>query len=307
MVNIQQVSYAGWDCIRLDNGIVELIIPMEIGPRIIRFAFIGRDNQFCEVAEEAGQKGGDSFHLYGGHRFWIAPEHINRTYFPDNRPIDIEEKTDLIRLLPLSEENTGIQKAIDIYLSPDKAEVKIVHRLTNLNIWDIECALWGLSVMAAGGKAILPLPKRRPHSEDLLPGNTLSLWAYTDMTDPRWTWGREYILLAQDKTATTPQKIGAHLRAGWLGHVGQNGDLFIKRLPYIEGATYPDLNCNAELYTNDFMLEVESLGPLQIIPAGASVEHIEYWNLFEAIDQPHTDADVKRDVLPHVQSLQGDD
>ena len=36
----EKVSYGGWpNCVRLNNGKVELIITTDVGPRVIRFGF----------------------------------------------------------------------------------------------------------------------------------------------------------------------------------------------------------------------------------------------------------------------------
>jgi len=48
-----------------------------------------------------------------------------------------------------------------------------------------EFAPWALTVMPPGGTCIIPLLPRGTHPEDLLPGNLLTLWLYTDMSDPR--------------------------------------------------------------------------------------------------------------------------
>jgi hypothetical protein len=66
---MQIINYAGWErCVRLSNGIVELVATMDVGPRIIRFGFIGGDNEFKEYPEMLGKTGGDEWRIYGGHR-----------------------------------------------------------------------------------------------------------------------------------------------------------------------------------------------------------------------------------------------
>ena len=47
--------------------------------------------------------------------------------------------------------------------------------------------------------------------------------------------------------------------------------LFVKRAAYVEGATYPDYNCNFETYTAGAFIEVESLAPLQRLEPGAQL------------------------------------
>jgi hypothetical protein len=302
---MEKINYKGWpNCLRLSNGLVDLVVTTDVGPRIIRFGFIGQDNEFKEFNEQVGGSGGDAWKNYGGHRLWHAPEDPQRTYFPDNSPVDYEPIEGGIHIIQPVESLTGIQKEIDIFLSPTRAHAQIVHRLKNTNLWAIELAPWALSVMAVGGTAIIPLPPRGSHLENLVPSNMLSLWAYTDMSDPRWTWGQRYILLRQDPTQLTPQKLGALVPDGWMAYARQS-HLFLKKITYLEGELYPDLGCNMETFTNDQILEVESLGPMTYLEPGDAVEHIEDWFLFQDVAVPVSDEDVIRSILPKVDEAKG--
>ncbi len=299
---MEKVSYGGWkNCVRLSNEIIELIVTADVGPRIIRFGFAGGDNEFREFEEMLGKTGGDEWRIYGGHRFWHAPEVHPRTYYPDNSPVDVEQHADCVRIIQPTEPTTRIQKEIDLHLSPDTAHVKLTHRLRNTGLWAVELAPWALSVMAQGGKAIIPLPPRGSHEENLLPANTLTLWAYTDMSDPRWTWGRKYVILAQDPDMASPQKAGLMVPDGWAAYA-RGGHLFVKRFTYVPAARYPDWGCSVETFTNAEFMEVETLAPLVNLEPGGVSEHVEHWFLFDDVFVPDDDADVDKHVLPRVQS-----
>ena len=133
-----------------------------------------------------------------------------------------------------------------------------------------------------------------PHSEYLLPARPLVLWHYTDMSDPRWVWGRRFIQLIQDPNRPDPQKIGFLNRRGWAAYA-LHGMLFVKRYDALEGATYPDYGCNTETFTNADMLEVETLGPLTRLPAnGGAVEHTERWSLHKVALADFREEDLER-------------
>ena len=294
------VNYRGWpNCCRLSNELVELIVTTDVGPRIIRFGFNGDDNELQEIATDMGQMGGDTFRFYGGHRLWHAPEERPRTYWPDNVPVHYEPIEQGVHLIQPVETTTGIQKEIEIRLAPQAAQVELVHRLRNTNLWAIELAPWALTVMAPGGTAIIPLPPRGSHIDQLLPTSTLTLWAYTNLSDARWTLGEKYLLLRQNPAALTPQKIGATVPDGWLAYA-RAGHLFVKHFVHQPDAPYPDLGCSAELFTNADMLELETLGPRQIIEPGATIEHRETWQLYRDVPMPRTDADVEAVVLSRI-------
>ncbi len=295
---LETIAYKGWKtCYRLANSQVELVVTGEVGPRVIRLGFPGEANEFYEDEATLGQTGGDEWHIYGGHRLWHAPEAQPRSYAPDNAPILVEEHEGFVRFIQTVEALTGIQKEIDIALAPDKAQATLTHRLRNTNLWAVHMAPWGLSVMAKGGTAIIPFPPRGSHTENLLPTNTLTVWAYTDMQDERWTWGTKYILLQQEPGNTQPQKVGVWVPDGWVAYA-RAGHLFVKTFAPVSGAPYPDYGCSVETFTNDFMLEVETLGPLYHVQPGEAIEHTETWHLFHDVPAPQCDADVDANVLP---------
>jgi hypothetical protein len=297
-VVFEKVAYGGWsNCYRLANDTVELIVTGDVGPRIIRFGFIGGDNELGEMTEMLGQTGGDTWQLYGGHRLWHAPENDPRSYYPDNQPVTVTQTGDTITVVQPTETTTGIQKEIELYLRPDSAHVQLTHRLTNHNLWPIELAPWALTIMNTGGRAIIPAPPRGSHAENLLPTHTLTLWAYTDMSDPRWTWGEKYIMLRQDTTMSEPQKIGVHAKDGWAAYA-RDGHLFVKTYGYVPGANYPDHGCTVETFTDNAMLELETVAPLGHLQPGAVATYVENWHLFDGIAVPENDAEIEANVLP---------
>lgn len=300
MATVEKTAYAGWpNCYRLANESIEAIATSDVGPRIIHFGFLGKENEFQLMAGQAGLVGGEAFRLYGGHRLWHAPEDPQRTYYPDNEPIFCQIEGDSILLRQPVERTTGIQKEIEIQLFADHPGMQVTHRLINRNLWEVELAPWALSVMAAGGTAILPLPERIPWPARLLAGSSLALWSYTDLSDPRWTWGEKFILLRQDQAALRPQKIGLLNEAGWLAYA-RNGHLFVKCFTYQPAARYPDLNSSAEVYTDQVFLELETLGPIRGLAPGGAVEHREHWFLFAGVASPLNDQQVSEQALPRV-------
>jgi hypothetical protein len=299
---MESINYGGWpNCCRLANALVEVVVTADVGPRIIRFGFVGEANEFKEYPEMLGQVGGDEWRIYGGHRLWHAPEVYPRTHQPDNRPVRLEPLAGGVRLIQAVEELTGLQKEMDVCLAPEAAQVTVTHRLRNTNVWAVKLAPWALSVMAPGGQAIVPLPPRAPHGtgRDYTPSNTLALWPCTAMADPRWIWGNQYVLLRQEAERDEGQKLGLLVPAGWAAYA-RAGHLFIKRFDFLPGACYPDAGCNVELFANAAMLELESLGPLVTLRPGAATDYVEQWFLARDVPQPATEAEVDAFVLPSV-------
>lgn len=299
MVELDKVSYKGWpNCVKISNELIDLIVLSDVGPRIIHLAFKGGENLLYENEEDAGQTGGNKWRTYGGHRLWHAPEDIVRTYVPDNFPVQVKLLKDGARFSAPIEAN-GIQKIVEVHLSESEARVKVNHTMINHSVWPIPLAMWALTVMKAGGKVIVPHPPKFSHDDNLLPTHTLTLWGFTKMDDPRWIWGDKYYSLKQDSSLDYCQKIGSTNTYGWAAY--QLGDqVFINRFGYNPSLTYPDMNCNFETYTDQNMLEVETLGPMVEIQPGKKTEHIEEWSLHKDIKPAVTDAEIDQYILPLV-------
>lgn len=65
-VKVQKTEYKGWtNCYRVSNGEIELIVTGDVGPRVIRFGFVGGQNLFKEFPEQLGRSGEEKFQLRG--------------------------------------------------------------------------------------------------------------------------------------------------------------------------------------------------------------------------------------------------
>ena len=302
-VAMEFIAYKGWKHnVRLANKDLELVVTLDVGPRVIHLAVPGRENVMKNYAEILGKSGEAEWQIRGGHRLWFAPEDPVATYFPDNGPVQLRElPRGGIRLRPDPETANGLQKEIDIRLDRSRPHVRLVHRIINIGERPVRLALWALSVMAPGGTAIIGLPPRGSHPKDLLPNQSIVLWPYTDLGDARLKMGTRSILLFQDSQATKPEKFGILTPEGWAAYA-VNGCLFVKRFACKPGRAYPDMGCNAEFFTNADMLEVESLGPLVNLRPGRKVEHVEDWHLFADVPTISSEADVDAHVRPLVET-----
>ena len=299
----KNINYMGWpNCIRLSNSEVEVVIASDIGLRILRFGFIGEQNILYLSDEDKGKQGGGSWRIFGGHRLWHAPEAMPRSYSPDNEPISFEFMEQTLKITQTREATTGIVKEMEIRLSPDCNHLKVLHRLINQNLWDIKLSPWAISALAAGGRALIP---QEPYGEGdnyLLPARSIALWSYTQMGDPRWTWGNKYIQTRQDPLVDSEQKIGLMNKQGWAAYCLEE-DLLIKLFEFDQAAEYPDFGSNQEIYINGLFLEMETLGPFRSIPPRGKAEHVENWLLNKA-RVGNSEESIDRELLPRVSSFQ---
>ncbi len=293
--------YKGFqDCLRISNSLADLVVMSAAGPRIIRFGYIGEENEFREFPDLLERGDSDAWHVYGGHRLWHAPEHLVRTYVPDNQPVETRDFGSFLRTIQPVEKSTGIRKEMDISIHPQRASVKVIHRLTNENLWDVELAPWAPTLLERSGKAFVPFGPRGVHPTDCLPTMTIALWPYTDMADPRFHWGTRYAVVRQDPSITRPQKVGISSSLGWCAYL-RHGHLFVKTFTWVPNARYPDLGSSVTVFINDMSLELETLAPLSLVPAGKSVEYEEHWNLFKDVPDPTDEDEIDATIASRVE------
>lgn len=295
------MAYGGWpNCFRVSNGEVELIVTSDVGPRILRYGFVGGQNLFLEIPEELGKTGEKKFAARGGHRIWVAPEHRRDTYAADNGPVTITTTRGVLTASAPVEPATGFMKSIRVKMSSSGSAVEVTHSITHTAATPRTISAWALTMMAPGGTGIHGLPPRGTHPEVLLPTNPLGVWAFTDLSDRRWRFTKKYIVLKQDRQRPGPQKIGSFNKKTFGAYL-LRGNLFIKRYTADPHRAFPDFGCSFEMFTNERCLELETLGPLQTLAAGESVRHVERWSLHRNVKiSTWSDQAIDEAVLPLV-------
>jgi len=298
-MSLTHTSFAGWkDCLRLANDRLEIVCATEAGPRLLRLGAPGDPNYFWSDPATPGPCRDDNWHSYGGHRLWQAPEDRRRTYQPDNEPVSVTRLGERrLRLTGPLESATGLRKSLELWLHARLPWVSVTHRLLNEGLWSIRLAPWGISVMAPGGVAVLPLPPTVSHAEQVTPNRPVILWSYTNPSDSRLEWRERDIRLRHAATATTPAKIGMPGSGGCAWYLHPEFAL-VKTLSQQPGATYPDFGCAVEAYSCAQFVELETLGPLQLLAPGEAAVLQEDWLALPASLPPLAEAELTQLPLP---------
>ena len=311
MICVEKRAYRGWpNAWFLSNDSVELIVLADVGPRIVHYGLRNKENQFHEFNDQAGLIGGNDFRLYGGHRLWVWPE-VERTYYPDNAPVEIKTMpAGAIFTAPIESNSPGthLRRIISVSLSEQGSGVTLAHSITNHSAAPTELAPWAPTVLRPGGRAILPFPQRhamdKQHFQSVSP---LTLWSFTDFTDSRWIIGSDFLQLQQQQKPTgrfPEQMSGLFNLGGWGAYISGN-TVFLKRAAIVANAEYPDFGCNFEVFTNSEFLELETLGPVVTLQPGESTYHSEHWHLFEISAWLSSEDSIRSVILPLLQRIKG--
>src|SRR5260370_24281136 len=141
-VKVEKIEYKGWrNSYRVSNGEVELVVTSDVGPRGIRFGFVGGQNLFKEFADQLGGTKEEKFQLRGGDRVWKAPEHPVATWAPDNMPVEITSTANALIAQAPAQPMTSLQKEIEVRMATSGTEVTVLHRIKNRSLFSLEYTL----------------------------------------------------------------------------------------------------------------------------------------------------------------------
>lgn len=274
-----------------DNGVIEVVIPLDYGIRIGHFSFCGGENVFFEQPKDMTElTTPEGWRVYGGHRLWLAPEG-SHDYHPDNEPVSYEityqdttegnipcAEAQGILITQKEDARLGVKKSV--YLSFGRKEdadgnsLTVVHKLENTGQEVLNMALWPISAMAPGGIEHIPLKK---YCNGSMPRHRFATWYYTDLGDVRAKYTREEITLTHIPIEEK-YKIGVGHSNGQVWYENK-GVIFGLSFPVEPDKEYPDGNVSYETFLCKHMVEMESLSPCMRILPGECIEHCEVWEL----------------------------
>ena len=308
-VKFSEISYKNFGkCIKMENETAAVIVTVDVGPRVIYYGLNGKQNIFNEDINRDTVRDSKQLHdffeteenwyIYGGHRLWSSPESYPESYTPDNHSVPYEIDGNSLKLMPEDRVKVGERHIMTVTLDDTSSDVTVKHAIKNIADYDIKLAPWCLTVAEKGGVEILPQCTK---DTGLLSNRRMVFWAYSNVNDPRFFVCDKYITLAQTDREEA-FKIGVNNEDGWGAYLN-NGQLFIKRFRFDPLGEYPDFSVNYETYTNQYIMEIESLGTVENLKPGDYTEYDEYWQIkecsetFDRKDENSIDIFVKKYIL----------
>ncbi len=151
---IQEIPFAGWKRnLRIQGPTTELVITLDVGPRILRYGFHHDRNVFVEMESQLGGSDENDWMIRGGHRFWTAPEG-DHSYALDNVPVTWKKIGETaVEIIQPAHKTYGFQKTLRVEMLEGEL-VRVTHLMTNASGQPLDITPWALSVMAPGGVAL---------------------------------------------------------------------------------------------------------------------------------------------------------
>lgn len=294
MISVNELNYGKYGkCVRISNDRIEIYVTVDFGPRIIRAGFVNGENfmkedtEFSMKTSLSGSKfNDDTFYNRGGHRFWISPEAMPRTYYPDNEPVSYEKRGNTVVFTPPVQIANEFALSLEINMEENSDKLTVNHIAQNTGYWTKEFSPWAITVVAEEGVEIIP---QNTTNTGLLSNRFIVFWPYTRIKDSRLDISDKYIRITQSLDADCQLKLGLSQEIPWAAYF-HHGCMFVKKYSPKKGAAYPDNGCTYETYTNKNILEMETLGELKSVLPGEKVSHMETWEFYENVEIPSDDS-----------------
>ena len=285
-MEVKEIHYHSFGkCVKISNGIIEVIVTIDLGPRIVAFGLVGEDNIFYEDAKRAYRittetqaDGNDTtFYYYGGHRLWLSKERSAKSVWPDNEPVVYSVLSDSVRFSPPRQKSSAFQTGMEIVMSEGTADIMIVHTAKNCSQEAQNCGISAITMLAGDG--LLILPQNTEDDITFRPNRSVVLWPGTDIRDKRLHLGNRYLSIRQETGCSKLLKIGSNNLLGWAAFVGAKYT-FLERYVHNPQAVYPDFGSSCELCLQPDFSEIQSLSPIYRVEPGMGIKHVENLSIF---------------------------
>ncbi len=291
MTAITSTTFGGFAAVELSTPALKLIAVHGTGPRLAWLSLPTGDNLLlwdgAKPATYARTMPDKSWTLRGGHRVWTArgaADESEETYQNDDAPGTCQTRADGFTVMGAVDPVTRTRRGIAVtVLAADRLQVDNI--LVNEGDMLYGCGMWALT-------CTVPNPSTRY----VIPLGDGSSWDTTTITVFR-TWAghgtgsfrEEQFELTDDAYVLTPRgrETKRMIKAphGMIAMVdAQRGCTFSISAPWEAGQTYPgDANLAMYVGPDNFMVEMETMGPMVVLKPGQQVVHRQLWRLQNSV------------------------
>lgn len=289
-MRIASCTHAGLEAVTLETSALRLVGVHGLGPRLAWLSQPGGENLlFWDEAEPpriARQEAGHNWTLRGGHRVWTArgpADESEETYANDDAPGTCILRSDGFTLAGAEDPVTRTRRGLDVQVLADD-RLRVVNWLVNEGSLLYGCGLWALTCTLPGPETCYVVPLGDGSSWDTATITVFRTWtghgSGSFSEAGQFTLGDDAYLL-RPRGIETKRMVRAEAGRIVMSDPGRGCSLAISS-PLQVDAVYP-VNANVALYVgpDNFMVEMETMGPQATLKPGGRVEHVQEWRLVD--------------------------
>lgn len=271
------------NCLEIRHEKVRVVIEPNLGGRVLIYETGGRNVMYVDTTKNGWTFKKNGFTPPSAGRFDIGPEAIspkrNNTWVGAWKPEIINANT--VRITSDVDSTLGIQMEREFSLDANSTHLKCTQTVKNLSTNEFSANHWGRTFAVGGGIALVPKnPKSRfPKGYCIYrpPSNTID---FKPAEEPNVNVKENIIEI---KNTPSHPKFVMDNDEGWLAYAAPNNLLFVKKYPIYANRIYGEVTAatSSIWYYKDTMVEIEPIGPLEVLKPNESFSFTEDWWLME--------------------------
>lgn len=280
MVAVEKMKLDGLDAVSLKTGQLELVAVSQFGPRIASLSLPGGENL---LLWEPGKYFRDDWELRGGHRVWMTrpgADECEDTYALDNDPCEVELFDNGFRVTGPKNPSNCTRRGIEVRVVGEN-KLTVDNFCINTGEMLYSGGLWALTCTVPGEGTRYGVPIGDGSCWDAFTMVAFREWGghgAGGFNDPQVTVGGDMVLL-DPVGVENKRMIQSHHGVIAMSDPSRNLT-FAKKIGFDSAGQYP-LNTNIAFYIgpDNFMVEMETMGPESTLKPGAEIHHVETWVL----------------------------
>ena len=286
-------DWNGWEASIIQNGLISTVTVPDIGARVMQYNLAGHESIYRDSSlngKTYTPTADAPFHNLGGFKNWPSPQYGPvRWSWPPPPTLDcgkysyeiLADTPDsaVIKVTSPVEQwkapNIQFIRRMTIY--KNSSRIKMEQFLVNTGDTLVNWGIWDNTQSIVNHQG-----------ED----DFTNFWVYFPV-NPNSVFGSDGVKYDKSSAGWTgeaapgiygcqftpnSQKLFADPNKGWICYEDElNGLAFAKTFPVFEGAEYPDNGARVAVYMDARYMEVEVTGPVEDVPAGATISFTEDW------------------------------
>ena len=278
----QEIDFHGKAAWELKAGTYRMVVVSGMGPRI---GFWGRTDRENLLFRDTEGRARNEWQLAGGHRVWpIRPEadESEDAYRPDNDPCEVARAGEELVVTAPTDPVLQTRRGIRVRRLGDD-RVSVTSFISNVGDMLYSAGVWALTCTQPAEGRTYGIPLGDGSDWDCFRYTIFKRWGghTARVNDPQINLTEKMLIVTPEGVETkrmieAPQGITAM-------NAPDQETTFVKKAAYDRTARYP-LGCNLAFYIgpDNFMVEMESMGPERTLKPGETISLEEIWVLTDS-------------------------